>query len=409
VWRADLSGDGAVSGFSDVVNALRVDAAGDVVVAGFLHNVATNRDFFVAKLTGASGTELWRTVIDGSAPTTGAIDGDGANAVAVDASGDVLAAGSTRNLGTERDFTVVKLAGATGAELWRRVVNGNASPAPDDAANAAIAYPNGDFLVGGFTTHRFAAQQLTVTKLAGGDGSEIWRRDVDGKRPQDSSDTANAVTLDPEGNAVAAGVLDENTASSGPRLAVVKLAEGVPGVSLVVRDPSSNPAGRRVILSVRTGPDPVVASPGGPADPTLGGATLEVSNPTTGETDVFSLPAANWRGLGTPPGYGGYDYVDTAQAAGPCTKVTIIGPGRASNQGPLVGIRARCKGAQIGFSLDEPTQGSLRVRLTTGAVSTVSACMAFGGTVRKDTSAAGGGTGVFRATGSPVPAPGLCP
>ena len=51
----------------------------------------------------------WQTNINGTAPSSL----DQANAVAVDANGDVLAAGLTDNIGTGPDFTVVKPAGKT--------------------------------------------------------------------------------------------------------------------------------------------------------------------------------------------------------------------------------------------------------------------------------------------------------
>ena len=42
---------------------------------------------------------------------------DQAFAVTVDADGDVVAAGSTQNIGTGTDFTVVKLNGADGSDF----------------------------------------------------------------------------------------------------------------------------------------------------------------------------------------------------------------------------------------------------------------------------------------------------
>ena len=47
-----------------------------------------------------------------------------ASSVVVDASGNVIAAGSIKNSGTGSAFTVVKYNGVTGAEIWRRVING---------------------------------------------------------------------------------------------------------------------------------------------------------------------------------------------------------------------------------------------------------------------------------------------
>ena len=74
------------------------------------------------KLNGASGTELWRQVINGTANGE-----DQALAVAVGGAGNVIAAGFTTNSGTGSDFTVIKFNGADGAELWRQVINGTAN------------------------------------------------------------------------------------------------------------------------------------------------------------------------------------------------------------------------------------------------------------------------------------------
>ena len=58
----------------------------------------------------------WQTDIPGSSNL--------AIAVAADANGDAVAAGSiTANADSQADLAVVKLAGADGAELWRYVVN----------------------------------------------------------------------------------------------------------------------------------------------------------------------------------------------------------------------------------------------------------------------------------------------
>lgn len=51
-------------------------------------------------------------------------------------------------------------------------------------------------------------------------------------------------------------------------------------------------------------------------------------------------------------------------------------------------MRAVCRGAGIVFSLNESSQGSLAVELTTGAGSEQSYCLAFGGNVIRDPSPA---------------------
>src|SRR6185295_12710793 len=118
LWRRVIDG---TSSSTDVANAVAVDAAGDVAAAGFTTNGGSS-DFTVVRVNGADGTLLW------PAPVT--IDGDGvdfddyANAVAVDAAGNVVAAGVLDNTGTDGDngvdFTVVALAAADGAERWRQ-------------------------------------------------------------------------------------------------------------------------------------------------------------------------------------------------------------------------------------------------------------------------------------------------
>ena len=133
----------------------------------------------------------------------------------------------------------------------------------------------------------------------------------------------------------------------------------------------------------------VFGSPGGSADPVLQGATLVLKNPTTLETETINLPAANW----TSKGAKGFTYADKALAAGPCASV-VVKPGAWS---------AKCKGAQLTFTLDEPAQGSLGATLNLGSVPS---CVLFGGQIKKDLPA-GAKAGVFQGKGAPAPA--ACP
>jgi hypothetical protein len=71
-----------------------------VVTAGGTEKNGKGSDFTVVKLDAVNGQELWRR----SSSNTIADSWDWANAVAVDALGNVVAAGASGN-----DFTVVKL------------------------------------------------------------------------------------------------------------------------------------------------------------------------------------------------------------------------------------------------------------------------------------------------------------
>ena len=126
--------------------------------------------------------------------------------------------------------------------------------------------------------------------------------------------------------------------------------------------------------------------PGTDSDPTIGGALLELANPTTGETATIVLPAENWtRSRRTT-----YKYSDDT-----CDRL-IVRPGR---------IAGRCRGAGIGLSLDEPSQGSLAVRLILGGKDRY--CILFGGQIRKDSSASATRVGRFISRNAPAPA--TCP
>ena len=111
----------------------------------------------------SSGAWGWQTNINGTAN-----DFELAFAVTVDARGDVVAAGSTVNTGTSYDFTVVKLAGATGVELWRQAING--TTITDDQAFAVTVDARGDVVAAGYTTNSGTFTDFTVVKLRGRDG-----------------------------------------------------------------------------------------------------------------------------------------------------------------------------------------------------------------------------------------------
>lgn len=157
------------------------------------------------------------------------------------------------------------------------------------------------------------------------------------------------------------------------------------GKSLTVRDKTTRS------MAV-TSADPSISSPAPDAAdaPTLGGASVELVNPASGETDTFLLPAAYWKGLGNPAGSRGYRYADARSLAGPCRTVRITNGKQ---------LYARCQGTGITFTLDEISQSSLAVRLMLGSGDRY--CMSFGGTIVDDKA------GTFRARNAPAPA--VCP
>jgi hypothetical protein len=202
VWRAVIVG---TAQRFDVAQAVTVDAAGDVLVAGMTSNAGTGGDFTVVKFSGSSGAERWRAVIDGTGTSN-----DEARAVTVDAAGDAVAAGWTENRGSGLDVTVAKVAGASGAEVWRMALDGAAHR--DDQAFAVSVDGVGDVLTAGVTSQSDTGGDFTVVKVAGANGAEVWRASLDGTGA--GTDQANAVTVDGKGDVLAAGW----TSPTSPRL-----------------------------------------------------------------------------------------------------------------------------------------------------------------------------------------------
>ena len=198
---------------------------------------------------------------------------------------------------------------------------------------------------------------------------------------------ANATTAPRTGTLSVAGkVFTVTQAGSSPEISLT-------GRTILIRDRGDDPS-KRKLSAVSKDPNLTAAAPGGSSDPTLVGATLHFVNPNSGELDTFSLPASLWSGLGTPAGSKGYRYSDPQLGSGACRSVEIKDRK----------LKALCQGSQINFSLDEPYQGTVGFKLVSGKTAY---CMLFGGTIKKDTSAAGGATGTFKATDAA--APDACP
>ena len=217
-WQTNVKG---TANDNDEARAVAVDSAGNVVAAGFTRNAGTGQDFTVIKFSRLNGAELWRRAINGTAN-----DGDAAFAVAVDAADDVVAVGTVGRTGLDRDFFVVKLSGADGAERWRRTING--SDNRDDMALAVAVDAGGNVVAAGLITNTGTDADFAVVKLDGASGAELWRKTIDGSALF-SADAAFAVTVDAGGNVVAAGRIQN--AGVGWDLTVAKFA-GVDGAEL---------------------------------------------------------------------------------------------------------------------------------------------------------------------------------
>ncbi len=381
LWRLETPGGGGVTGDQPAVT---IDPMGDVVAVGRLGNGTFLTDFGVIKLAGSTGAELWRRQIAGTATSSHVSHGSEARAVAITGSGDVVVGGYLLNGGTYFDFTdldfiVARLAGGSGADVWRRVIDGG-------RANVVAIDGNGDVIALG----HLGPEDFAAMKLHGGTGDTLWDQMWDPDLPPAS---ATSGALSAAGDVFAAG-LGQAYQFSGLGGALGPVS----GRSLVVKDVAGTPSARsvRITLADRSF---VTSPPGSVGDPTLHGATLRVVNPTTLETASISLPAGRWEGVGFPAGAAGYRYRDAFGDSGPCVSARAV-PGR---------FKASCLGRNgtIPFSLDEPTQGSLAASLQPGTAATQ--CAVFGGTIRRDAGTGNPGpAGTFKAVRADAVS-GVCP
>jgi cysteine-rich repeat protein len=155
--------DSAASG-NDQGRDVAVDAAGNVVVAGFEEG-PTSRDIFVRKYDPA-GVELWTHTHDNAEALE-----DRAEGVAVDGDDNVIVVGWETSSTSGGRWWVRKLA-PDGAELWTEVDEGDTSEGM--RANAVATTDSGDIaVVGSVVAAGFGA---AVVRKYDADGDERWTR-----------------------------------------------------------------------------------------------------------------------------------------------------------------------------------------------------------------------------------------
>lgn len=159
---------------------MAVDAAGDVIAAG--------RTFYggeVFKLSGKTGQVMWQFNVSH-------VPAQLVSVLALDSHGDVFVVFDTVR-------GVTKLSGATGAQIWSKPIGG--SVAGCQSRINSIAVDPGDNVV----TAGTAGCLFNAAKLDGQTGDELWHYEREGY--------GKAVAVDPSGDVAAAGVMDRNFAA----------------------------------------------------------------------------------------------------------------------------------------------------------------------------------------------------
>jgi outer membrane protein assembly factor BamB len=377
LWSYSI--DGPVSEF-DVAWKVAVDPDGNVIACGeqsvesFLVDgvLLTRKEAVIVKLDGSDGSVIWNRM-DGSL----LIPSAEITALQIDANGEAYLTALDAE-GSGPIGRVLKISGADGTDVWS--VGSLAAGVLLDAATALRLNGNDVVATAGLILPG-GAVEWGAFALSQSDGTERWLRLAGIKPLPFQIASLPELAADTRGGIAVAGTAPR---ANGRYMAVVRLASAVHGHKVVWSEADAS-HGEATLLIKMKDRGLFVASPGSGGDPRLHGGSLEIRNPDTGESVSLPLPAAGWSGTGQPEGSKGYGYTDLSGAAGPCSRVRI-------RNGML---SARCRG-NLGFSLDETSQGALRFVVRTGGLAT---CAHFGGQIEEDSGGAAQ-AGRFKAAGS---------
>ena len=189
--------------------------AGDAVAVDQHGDALWARGNAVVKIAGGSGAEIWR------APFAPSQLNVGAGNVTLDDAGDVYAGGTIIGEDGAYDAQIVKLAGASGRVLWSSI-----------GFIAVSVGPSGEVVA---VNNTQSPDNMLVARLSPVDGSVLWRTVIDG--PAHSQDQVLAAQIDARGDVFVAG---DMTTALGDEFVVLKL---------------SGTTGRELWRSFLSGPD----------------------------------------------------------------------------------------------------------------------------------------------------------
>lgn len=442
IWRTEIARTA-----HEYAQAVVVDSNGDVFFAGDLDD-GESGEFGLIKLDGSDGSVLWEQ--DHCCSN----DRGRVEALALTPAGNVVAAGWASRQDFHAAFTVSEFRGTTGSKEWRIFVPG--AHGYGTAHTVAVDSRGEVFAAGSIETSGEGNTDAILVRIhpchfdednceeaaPSYDARVAWKKKYNGKGGVDDDyDEFYDLALDPDGQVVAAGTIwnrnplypeeshsdsfltmrsEDGSKVGGPDPFRPACSDGIDndgdGLIDVDQDPDCSDGddlfevaavdtplmctGRRFQAKDRAGKarkrsfvfqsrDPLLSppAPSSAGDPRIHGAVIEVSNPLTGEHAYANLVAEGWE----LKGFDGYRYKGKGGHYGPCKTVQFT-PGK---------LKARCKGLGLRYSLDEPSQGEMAVRLHLANGERI--CTEFGGEVSHDQSTQDGGTAKFRASNAPPP------
>jgi hypothetical protein len=195
VWVARFNGTGS---FTDQANAIACDNLGNVYVTGWAHMEPGGLDCgtidYVTIKYNSNGVQQWMQRYNGPGNST-----DMANAIAVDAQGNVYVTGSSIGVNTSEDIATIKY-NTNGVQQWVTRYNGTSNGS--DVGRAIGVDASGNVYV---TGNSFKTGQGSdyITIKYNSSGVQQWAARYNG--PGNGNDTAFALVIDKRGNVIVTG------------------------------------------------------------------------------------------------------------------------------------------------------------------------------------------------------------
>src|ERR1051325_11130519 len=186
LWTNRYNGGGGA------VFAVAVDGSNSVIVAGTT-GIGISSDYATIKYSSA-GVPLWTNRYNGP----GNAD-DGANAVVVDSSNNAIVTGFSTGSGSSEDYATIKYSSA-GVPLWTNRYNGPGNA--DDGANAVAVDGSNNVIVTGYSYGVGSFSDYATIKYSSA-GVALWTNRYNG--PGNGLDSANAVAVDGSNNVIVTG------------------------------------------------------------------------------------------------------------------------------------------------------------------------------------------------------------
>jgi hypothetical protein len=189
LWTNTYSGPG---NYEDVATALAVDGSNNVIVAGSAAVNSGYAEYATIKYSGA-GVPLWTNLY-----SRGALSSSYANAVAMDGSNNVIVTGSSDD-GGGSEYATIKYS-APGMPLWTNLYSGPAHYG--DGATAVAVDASNNVVVAGDSNGGGSSYDYATIKYSSA-GVPLWTNRYNG--PGNGDDYAYAVAVDGSNNVIVTG------------------------------------------------------------------------------------------------------------------------------------------------------------------------------------------------------------